>query len=86
MKVRDAIEALREYPGDAEFELGKLLAISPEKPDEAGEEQFEVVLDLPIIGFAHNEVTKHVRLIVEAGPQITAFGKVTRLEDLEGLA
>ncbi len=78
MKIKDVKEALSEYPDDAVFELAKFMAMPIKNP---GDEQFEVVLDLPVIGFAYHEETNHVRLVVEAGPQIMAFGKVTRIKE-----
>jgi len=77
MKVSDLRDELKNYPDDASIELGKLIAIG--RPGEH-EGEFEVILDFPIIGIAHNEKENEIRLIVEANPSLLHFGKVTRID------
>lgn len=78
MKVKDLKEALSEHPDDARVELGKLIAVGMPGSNEAGE-SYELMLDLPIIGLAHDEKGGDLRLVVEAGPWLLKFGKVRKL-------
>jgi len=78
MKVKELIKALKEYPQNAIIELSTVMGFDVKKED-----GYEVVLDLPIIGIAHNEGENDVRLVVAASqkdPWVAKFGKITLLE------
>jgi hypothetical protein len=83
MKVKDLIEALKEYPKDASVELSTLLGADLSSEDQA---IYEVFLDYPIIGLAYNDKDNDVRLVVSHSPEdkwLKRFGKVKRLENEE---
>jgi len=77
VKNKTLQEALSEYPDAASVELGRLIA-APASGEQG--ELYEIILDCPIIGLAYEESSGDLRLIVEAGPHLTKFGKVKRLD------
>jgi hypothetical protein len=75
MKIKQLKDSIAKLPDDANVELGKILAIDTLK--ERGErDAYEVVLDLPIIGIAHEEASNEARFVVELNKGVMAFGKI----------
>ena len=65
MNVKDLREAFADYPDDANVEIGKFLALDTENipPKDA----YEVRLDFPIIGIAHDEKSGDILFVVGGG-------------------
>lgn len=78
MKVKELIQTLSEYPGEASVELGRLIAI---KTEDGKDSAYDVILDFPIIGIAYHDQDNDVRLLVQEDHSLELFGKVTPFVD-----
>lgn len=76
MRVKDLIEYLQKEDPELRVELAKLLAVRRE-PDGT---PLVITLDFPIIGTANNR-DGDLYLIIEAAPEMIAFGKDIRRFD-----
>lgn len=82
MRLKDFREALSNYPDDSRVELTRVLSVTDprngDKEDQHGH-PYIINLDFPIIGLAHKD--GDLLLVIEAAPEMIAFGKDIRRLD-----
>lgn len=88
MKKKHLLEYLAKYPDDYEVCLSTYMQIPSEELDldedtTLEDEDFKIIVDLPIIGIAANDETQEIRFILDSDMECAeeVEDEITRLED-----
>lgn len=80
MKISNLMEMLEGLPQDYEVVLSKLISLRQDRGDE---EEYEIILDIPITGIACSDEHRELRFVMlpEEDGRLPNLGRVIKIEE-----